>query len=147
MVSDEDARAQLSPLPDEYGALHIPGFDFAVPATKERFRARPKERFPAEADAIDGFFRTTRWAMAGLTAGNVFAWFPAGLREAGAPVIERLFASTYRSLRDQVSRSFRDPRLRAVLAARWGLYGTLPAPDRHGRRRPGVRLQSRAFGP
>jgi ferredoxin-NADP reductase/phytoene dehydrogenase-like protein len=127
-----DGRVQLSPLPDEYDALHFPGFDFAVPATKERFRERLKERFPAEADAIDAFFRTTRWAMAGLTARNVFASFPAGVRKAGAPIVERLFPSTFRSLRDQVSRSFRDPRLRAVLAARWGLYGTPPASSAFG---------------
>ncbi|MEU1518604.1 FAD-dependent oxidoreductase [Streptomyces sp. NPDC005811] len=127
-----DGRAQLSPLPDEYDALHFPGFDFAVPATEERFRARLKERFPAEADAIDAFFRTTRRAMAGLTARNVLASFPAGLRRAGAPVVERLFPSTFRSLRDQVARSFRDPRLRAVMAARWGLYGTPPASGAFG---------------
>ncbi|WP_329241093.1 FAD-dependent oxidoreductase [Streptomyces sp. NBC_01478] len=127
-----DGRAQLSPLPDEYDTLHFPEFDFAVPATKERFRARLKERFPAEADAIDGFFRTTRWAMAGLTARNVLASFPAGLRKAGAPAVERLFPSAYRSLRDQVARSFRDPQLRAVLAARWGLYGTEPASSAFG---------------
>ncbi|GHH63488.1 hypothetical protein GCM10018775_81320 [Streptomyces umbrinus] len=127
-----DGRAQLSPLPDEYDALHFPEFDFAVPATKERFRARLKERFPAEADAIDGFFRTTRWAMAGLTARNVLASFPAGLRKAGVPAVERLFPSAYRSLRDQVARSFRDPQLQAVLAARWGLYGTPPASSAFG---------------
>ncbi|MET8645588.1 FAD-dependent oxidoreductase [Streptomyces sp. NPDC004096] len=127
-----DGRAQLSPLPDEYDALHFPGFDFAVPATKERFRARLKEQFAAEADAIDGFFRTTRWAMVGLTARNVFASFPAGLRKASARLIERLFPSTYRSVREQVARSFRDPRLQAVLAARWGLYGTPPASSAFG---------------
>ncbi|NNN30630.1 FAD-dependent oxidoreductase [Streptomyces sp. S3(2020)] len=127
-----DGRAQLSPLPDEYDALHFPEFDFAVPATKDRFRARLKERFPAEADAIDGFFRTTRWAMAGLTARNVIASFPSGVRKAGAPLVRLLFPSAYRSVRDQVSRSFRDPRLRAVLAARWGLYGTEPAASAFG---------------
>ncbi|MEU1164765.1 hypothetical protein ABZ372_31110, partial [Streptomyces sp. NPDC005921] len=44
-----DGRAQLSPLPVEYDALHFPGFDFSVPATKERFRTRLEERFPAPA--------------------------------------------------------------------------------------------------
>ncbi|MEU6352443.1 FAD-dependent oxidoreductase [Streptomyces sp. NPDC047072] len=127
-----DGRAQLSPLPDDYDALHFPGFDFAVPATRERFRERLKERFPAESDAIDRFFRTTSWAMAGLTARNVSASLPAGIRRAGAPLVERLFPSEFRSLRDQVSRSFRDPRLRAVLAARWGLYGTPPASSAFG---------------
>ncbi|MEU4223938.1 FAD-dependent oxidoreductase [Nonomuraea sp. NPDC026600] len=127
-----DGRVQLSPLPDDYDVLHFPGFDFAVPATKERFRARLAERFPAEADAIDGFFRTTRRAMSGLAARNVFASFPAGVRRMGSPIIERLFPSTYQSLRDQLSRSFRDPRLQAVLAARWGLYGTPPASSAFG---------------
>ncbi|WP_238006219.1 FAD-dependent oxidoreductase [Dactylosporangium sp. AC04546] len=127
-----DGRAQLSPLPDEYDVLHFPGFDFAVPATRQRFRARLAEHFPAEADAIDGFFRTTRRAMSGLAARNVLASFPAGVRRMGAPIVERLFPSAYRSLRDQVSRSVRDPRLRAVLAARWGLYGTAPASSAFG---------------
>jgi ferredoxin-NADP reductase/phytoene dehydrogenase-like protein len=127
-----DGRVQLSPLPDDYDVLHFPGFDFAVPATKERFRARLAERFPAEADAIDGFFRTTRRAMSGLAARNVFASFSAGVRKVGWPIVEQLFPSTYRSLRDQLSRSFRDPHLRAVLAARWGLYGIPPASSAFG---------------
>lgn len=122
-----DGRVQLSPLPDDYDVLHFPDFDFAVPATKERFRARLAEQFPAEADAIDDFLRTTRRGMSGLTARNVFASFPAGLRKVGFPLVERLFPSAYRTLRDQVSRSVRDPRLQAVLAARWGLYGIPPA--------------------
>ncbi|MFF4259793.1 2Fe-2S iron-sulfur cluster-binding protein [Streptomyces sp. NPDC001663] len=127
-----DGRAQLSLLPDEYDALHFPGFDFAVPATEEVFSARLKEHFPAEADAIDDFFRTTRRAMAGLTARNVLASFSAGVRKATAPLVERLFPSTFRSLRDQLLRSFHEPRLRAVLAARWGLYGTPPASSAFG---------------
>ncbi|MGW4792392.1 FAD-dependent oxidoreductase [Nonomuraea sp. NPDC004297] len=122
-----DGRVQLTSLPDDYDVLHFPGFDFAVPATKERFRARLAARFPAEADAIDGFFRATRRAMAGLAARNVFASLPAGVRNMGLPIVERIFPSTYRSVGEQVSRSFRDPRLRAVLAARWGLYGIPPA--------------------
>lgn len=127
-----DGRVQLSPLPDDYDVLHFPDFDFAVPATKERFRARLAEQFPAEADAIDDFLRTTRRGMSGLAARNVFASFPAGLRKVGFPLVERLFPSAYRTLRDQVSRSVRDPRLQAVLAARWGLYGIPPASSAFG---------------
>ncbi|MFC8430483.1 2Fe-2S iron-sulfur cluster-binding protein [Streptomyces sp. NPDC057253] len=127
-----DGRAQLSPLPDEYDALHFPEFDFAVPATEEAFRARLKERFPGETEAIDDFFRTIRRAMAGLTARNVLASFPAGVRKATVPLVERFFPSAFRSVRDQVLRSFRDPGLRAVVAARWGLYGTPPASSAFG---------------
>ncbi|WP_433363105.1 2Fe-2S iron-sulfur cluster-binding protein [Actinoplanes sp. CA-142083] len=127
-----DGRVQLSPLPDDYDVLHFPGYDFAIPATKERFRARLAEQFPAETGAIDDFFKTTRRAMTGLAARNVFASFPAGVRKMGFPIVRSLYPSAYRSLRDQVTRSFRDPRLQAVLSARWGLYGTPPASSGFG---------------
>ncbi|GAA2575884.1 hypothetical protein GCM10010435_59930 [Winogradskya consettensis] len=127
-----DGRVQLQPLPDDYDVLHFPDFDFAVPASGELFRDRLKDRFPGEARAIDRYFRTVRRAMTGLAARNVLASLPAPVRRLGFPVVERLFPATYRSLSDQVSRSFRDPDLRAVLAARWGLYGTPPASSAFG---------------
>ncbi|WP_433063486.1 2Fe-2S iron-sulfur cluster-binding protein [Dactylosporangium sp. CS-033363] len=127
-----DGRAQLAPLPDEYDILHFPDFDFAVPSGPERFRARLVERFPDEAGAIDGFFRTVRRAMTGLAARNVLASLPAGIRAIGAPLVERLYPSTFRSSAEQVARSVRDPRLRAILAARWGLYGIPPTASAFG---------------
>ncbi|WP_127509160.1 2Fe-2S iron-sulfur cluster-binding protein [Actinoplanes solisilvae] len=127
-----DGRVQLTALPDDYDILHFPGFDFSVPSSGERFRARLKEEFPAEADAIDRFFRTLRWALAGLVTRNVLSSFPAPIRAAGFPVARRLFPSTYRTLWDQVCRSFTDPRLRAVVAARWGLYGQPPTSGAFG---------------
>jgi len=127
-----DGRVQLSPLPDDYDALHFPGYDFTVPATEERLRARLVEQFPDEAGAIDDFFRDIRRAMSGLAARNVFSSFPPAVRKVGYPIVRRLFPATYRSLRDEVTRRFRDPRLRAVLAARWGLYGTPPSSSAFG---------------
>lgn len=122
-----DGRAQLAPLPDDFDILHFPGFDFGIPASAERFRARLKEHFPGEAHAIDQYFEKLGMARTGLGARNVFSSFPAPIRKLGFSIVERLFPSTYRSLRDQLSRSFRDPSLRAVMAARWELYGSPPA--------------------
>ncbi|GID30932.1 FAD-dependent oxidoreductase [Paractinoplanes brasiliensis] len=127
-----DGRAQLSPLPADYDVLHFPEFDFAVPATWERFRSRLVEHFPDETAAIDAFFRTTRRAMIGLAARNVLASFPAAVRNVGTPLVRTLFPAAYRSVSHQVSRSFRDPRLRAIFAARWGLYGTAPRSSAFG---------------
>lgn len=127
-----DGRLQLAPLPDDYDLLHYPDFDFAIPAGIERFRARLAEEFPDEADGIDDFFRTARRAMTGLYTRNVLGSLPPGVRKMGFPIVERLFPATYRSLQDQLARSFRDPRLRAVLTARWGLYGTPPASSAFG---------------
>ncbi|MFI5953764.1 2Fe-2S iron-sulfur cluster-binding protein [Cryptosporangium sp. NPDC051539] len=127
-----DARAQFAPLPDEFDVLHFPDFDFAIPASEERFRARLAERFPDEADAVDRFFGTIGRARTGLVARNVVSSFPSLVRRLGFPIVERLFPSTYRTLDDQLARHFRDPRLRAVLAARWELYGTPPGAGAFG---------------
>jgi all-trans-retinol 13,14-reductase len=127
-----DGRAQFAPLPDEYDVLHFPGLDFAVPASRERFQARLRERFPPEARAIDRFFRRLSRAMTGLAARNVLSSFPTPVRALGFPLVERLFPAAYRSLWDEVSRSFRDPQLRAVVAARWGLYGPPPESSAFG---------------
>jgi all-trans-retinol 13,14-reductase len=127
-----DGRVQLHPLPGDYDVLHFPGFDFAVPAGREKLRERLVQRFPDEAGDIDRFFTAIRRAMAGLAARNVVASLPAAVRGIGAPMVERLFPSTYRSLSEQMARSFRDPELRAVLAARWGLYGIPPRDSAFG---------------
>ncbi|MBL7252754.1 2Fe-2S iron-sulfur cluster-binding protein [Paractinoplanes lichenicola] len=125
-----DGRVQLNPLPDDYDALHFPGFDFTVPATKEKLRQRLAEQFPDETSAVDGFLKTVRRAMTGLAARNVLATVSPGGR--GTGLLPRLFPATYRSVREQVELSFRDPRLRAIMAARWGLYGTPPESSAFG---------------
>jgi all-trans-retinol 13,14-reductase len=127
-----DGRVQLQPLPDDYDVLHFPDFDFAVPATRERFRARLAEQFPDEAGAVDDFLRSVRRGMTALAARNVLSSMSPAVRAMGLPVVARLFPAAYRSLQEQVTRSFRDPRLRAVLAARWGLYGTPPSSSAFG---------------
>ncbi|XVV15214.1 2Fe-2S iron-sulfur cluster-binding protein [Actinoplanes sp. CA-131856] len=127
-----DGRVQLTALPEAYDVLHFPDFDFPVPSSGERFRASLKAEFPGEAREIDRFFRTMRWALTGLITRNLFSSFPAPVRAMGFPVIRRLFPSTYRSLGGQVCRSFTDPRLRAVVAARWGLYGQPPSSSAFG---------------
>jgi phytoene dehydrogenase-like protein len=127
-----DGRVQLWRLPDEYDILHFPEFDFSVPASRERFTARLKEQFPGEAAAIDGYFRSVRRGMVGLAARNVLSSLGTTMRRLGFPLVERLYPETYRSLWDQVCRSVTDPRLRAILVARWGLYGTPPADSAFG---------------
>ncbi|MEV6304561.1 FAD-dependent oxidoreductase [Actinoplanes sp. NPDC051861] len=122
-----DGRVQLQPLPDDYDMLHFPGFDFAVPAGREQFQARLTELFPGEARAVGRYFRKVRRAMIGLATRNVLSSLPAPVQKMGFPLVEGLFPAAYRSLRDEVNRSVTDPRLRAILQARWGLYGTPPA--------------------
>lgn len=70
--------------------------------------------------------------MGGLAARNVLSSMPSPVQRMGFPVVERLFPAAYRSSRDEIDRSVTDPRLRAILQARRGLYGTPPATSAFG---------------
>ncbi|GGJ44426.1 FAD-binding oxidoreductase [Neoroseomonas lacus] len=125
-----DGRLQYHRLPHDYDRLHFPGFDFAIPASEDEFRARLKARFPQEAAGIDRFFATARKAARGMTARNLVA--STLLRAALMPVVERLYPDTFRTIREVVARHVRDPALRAILSARWGLFGPPPATSAFG---------------
>ncbi len=127
-----DGRVQYQRLPDDYDILHFPGFDFTVPASVTEFRARLKDRFPAEAGSVDRFFATARKAARGLTARNIVSSLSPVIRTVALPVIERLYPDTFRAIKDVVARHFRDPALRAIVSARWGLFGPPPATSAFG---------------
>ena len=127
-----DGHVQFHRLPDDYDVLHFPGFDFAVPASETEFRARLKARFPEEADAVDRFFAAVDRAARGLTARNVVSSLWPIIRAVSLPVIERLYPDTFRSIKDVVAHHFQDPALRAVVSARWGLFGPPPATSAFG---------------
>ncbi|ROP80831.1 ferredoxin-NADP reductase [Stella humosa] len=127
-----DGRVQFHRLPDDFDVLHFPGFEFAVPASEAAFRARLKARFPHEADAVDRFFAAARKAARGLTARNLVSSAAPAIRAAGLPVIELLYPDTFRTIADVAARHFRDPALRAIVSARWGLFGPPPATSSFG---------------
>jgi all-trans-retinol 13,14-reductase len=127
-----DGRAQFHRLPHDYDILHFPGFDFAVPASEPEFRARLKARFPDEASAIDRFFATVRSASAGLIARHIVSSLSSAIRAVALPVIEFLYPDTFRTIKEVVERHFRNPDLRAIVAARWGLFGPPPATSAFG---------------
>jgi all-trans-retinol 13,14-reductase len=127
-----DGQLQLRRLPDDYDILHFPGFDFAVPASAEAFRARLKARFPDEADAVDGFFKAVDRAARGTVTRHIVSALPKAVRNIAMPVVEWLFPDTFRSIRDVVARHFEEPAVRAIVSARWGLYGPPPGQSAFG---------------
>lgn len=127
-----DGQAQFQRLPDDYDILHFPGFDFAVPGSEAEFRARLKARFPQEAGAVDGFFTAVGKASRGVLARHIASALPAPLRAISLPVIERLYLDVFRTIKQVVARHFTDPALRAIVSARWGLYGPPPSVSAFG---------------
>jgi all-trans-retinol 13,14-reductase len=114
-------------LPDPFERLVFPGLQFDVRAGRESFVADLTRAFPAEARAIrvwladvdrvcgllplramrGAFPRPVRWAVHAATAGR------------------RRLARTRTA--DYLAQRFADPRLRAVVGARWGDYGLPPS--------------------
>lgn len=127
-----DGRAQYQPLPDEFDVLHFPDFDFPVPASEEKFRERLKARFPEEARAIESFFPACRRAAAGLIARNIVSSLSPIVRRLALPFIKLLYPETFQTIQNVIERRFRDPALRAILSARWGLFGPPPAVSAFG---------------
>lgn len=127
-----DGRLQWQRLPADFDILHFPDLDFAVPSSEIEFRHRLKELFPHEAQAIDDYIRIVRRAAKGMLVRHVVNSLPSPLRALGMPVVAAIFPESFRTLADQMDRSFRDPKLRAIASARWGLYGRPPVESAFG---------------
>ena len=122
-----DGRVSFQRLPDHYDILHFPEFDFAVPSSAKALRERLKAQFSAEESAIDGFFSAVSKAARGAVARHIASALPAAVRAVGLPIIEHLHPDTFRAITTVVAQHFSDPKLRAIVSARWGLHGTPPS--------------------
>lgn len=122
-----DGNVGFEQLPYEYDILHFPDFDFPIPASGEEFRNRLKAKFPEEAGAVEGFFAAARRASRGTIARHVVNSLSPWIRALALPVIEFLFPDAFRTIKTVVARHFKSPALRAVVSARWGLYGSPPS--------------------
>jgi all-trans-retinol 13,14-reductase len=121
-----DGRLQFAPCANPYDIVRLPGFEFGIEHPEAAFRGALVARFPEERAAIDDWFaqcdaarRAAFALMAMRSMPPLLAW---GMRLwRGREVDRQLQCTVAQSLRD-----IRDPRLRAVLAARWGDYGAPP---------------------
>jgi phytoene dehydrogenase-like protein len=116
-----------NPLPDTFERLVFPGFEFRIRAGREQLVEDLTRAFPAEAEAIrawlDDVARATSVsalrAMSGALPRPVFA--------AARAAMAGRFALGDTCLRDYLARRFADPRLRAIVGARWGDHGVPPS--------------------
>lgn len=119
-------RLRFASIGSPYDIVRLPGLEFPVEAPLAAYRARLNESFPGEASAIDAYFRAADDAQRASVAlfqaralpapiGLIVRWLNGGR-------IRRALRTTTA----EAVRGFRDPRLGALLAARWGDYGAPP---------------------
>jgi len=122
-----DGALEFAPCANPYDIVRVPGFEFGIQHPQDAYRAALRERFPAEQAAIDGWFAAC--AAARKSAFTLFAlhsmpsWLAFGLRLLRGAEAERWARHT---LADELAK-VTNPKLSAVLGARWGDYGAPPA--------------------
>ena len=114
-------------LPEDFQRLVYPDFEFQVPADRGEFQRRLVACFPEEKAAIRQYVkdisRVARWARLS------FADFL--VPERARPALRLVRRSHHRlaamTTEEYLERTFRSPRLKAVLTTQWGDYGFPPA--------------------
>ena len=122
-----DGRLRFASLGSPYDIVRLPGLEFPIEAPLTDYIARLKATFPNEVVAIDGYFRACdeakRASVALFAARALPAPLAAIVRMFKARLINRALGTTTA----EAVREMRDSRLAALLTARWGDYGVVPA--------------------
>ncbi|MCE9578379.1 MAG: NAD(P)/FAD-dependent oxidoreductase [Deltaproteobacteria bacterium] len=120
------AWASLGPV---YDAFHFPdGVELDFPDSPQQFRANLIAAFPDEERAIDDYLHAVR-QVAGAMKGYYLA---RTLPRAWAQIADRTLGRKAQAFlgertADVLARLTSNPRLRAVFAAQWGYYGSVPS--------------------
>ena len=122
-----DGRLRFAPVGSPYDVVRFPGFEFPIEAPRAAYIARLKAMFPNEVAGIDRYFAACDEAQKASTALFAARALPALL---AAPVrwfnagrVRRALGTTTAEAVSDIG----DGRLAALLTARWGDYGMVPA--------------------
>ncbi|HQR29090.1 MAG TPA: NAD(P)/FAD-dependent oxidoreductase, partial [Anaeromyxobacteraceae bacterium] len=116
-----------SRMPETYDRLVFPGFEFGIRAGRRNFRDDLVTAFPAERRAVDRFFRDVDRAASAMGVLGMGSVAPAPLAAAARALLAGRLSLARRTTGSWLDENVRDPRLRAILGARWGDYGLPPA--------------------
>ena len=117
--------SSLGPVYEEF---HFPGgFRVDFPDDPEAFRRNLVEAFPGEADAIDRYLSLVDEVARSMRGHHLAKVVPSWAAPLAEPVLGRRSRRWIsRTVEEILSEVTADPRLRAVLTAQWGYYGTPP---------------------
>ena len=121
-----DGRLSFASVGSPYDIVRLPDGEFPIEAPRAAFVGRLKSRFPGEVGSIDRYFAACSEAqkadMALFAARALPGPLAAAVRWLNAGRIRRALGTTTA----EAVGGMRDPRLAAILAARWGDYGIPP---------------------
>jgi phytoene dehydrogenase-like protein len=123
-----EGRLRWNPMPDVYDRIQIGERSYDFPTGLERFRARMKEYFPADGDAIDGYLAAVYAAV--KSSGLYFAEkaIPAPIARLAGRLMRCRFLRYADQTTEQVLKQLTtNQELIAVLTGQWGDYGLPPA--------------------
>lgn len=123
-----EGRLCWNPMPDVYDRIQIGDRRYDLPAGVERFRARMKEYFPGESDAIDRYLAAVQAAV--QSSGLYFAEkaIPAAIALlAGSLMRARFLRYAGQTTAQVLTRFTSNQELIAVLTGQWGDYGLPPS--------------------
>lgn len=128
-----EGRLHWNPMPDVYDRVEIAGRSYEFPSGRERFRARMKEYFPAESQAIDDYLTAV------LTAAHASKMYfaekaiPGPVARLIGPLMRSRFLRYAGRTTAQVLKQFTsNQELIAVLTGQWGDYGLPPSQSSFG---------------
>jgi all-trans-retinol 13,14-reductase len=121
-------RLQMAPIDGAYDRVSFPGFSIAFDATASRYGPALIKAFPRESEGIARYIDALGQAQSALetlfaarcapyVAGSALVWMK-------HRSIDRWVE---RTTQEVIAECVADPRARAVLAARWGNYGSPPS--------------------
>jgi all-trans-retinol 13,14-reductase len=122
-------RLRWASLGDVYDAFHFPdGFQIDFPNSPGAFRANLREAFPCSTSAIDQYLDTVRDVAGGIRPYYMARTLPVGVGGLADRVVARKATRFFsRRTGEVLAELCDDPRLRTVLAAQWGYYGSTPS--------------------
>jgi all-trans-retinol 13,14-reductase len=122
-----DGRLRFAPIGSPYDIVRFPGFEFAIEAPRSAYIARLKATFPDEVAGIHRYFadcdEAQNASMALFAARALPALLAAPMRWLNARRVRRALDTTTAQAVSEIG----DARLAALLTARWGDYGIVPA--------------------
>jgi all-trans-retinol 13,14-reductase len=124
-----DGRLKWNSLGPVYDEFYYPdGFRIDFPDTPEQYRANLVALFPDEAQAIDDYIGHARTVAASMKGYYLARALPKSISWIGEPLMARK-AQRYLAQRTQdvVAGLTDNPKLRSLLVAQWGYYGSPPS--------------------